>query len=110
MKAFTITSWKINPVNLVCLIMLSIIMVTLLTSNKPSSTHLERDTDGVVREYGKQDDEYYDTHPLTWQDMKEYQLEVTGNHVIMYDYGRVVAVLPLDNHCNLTEAIEDDNK
>lgn len=102
--------WHFNIVNLICLVLLSIITVTVLSSAmskvepsgvKPSSV-----------ESGRQDDEYYDTHPLTWHDMKEYQVDVVdnGNSLVFYDYNRVAFVVHLDRGCNLTKAIDRDNQ
>lgn len=70
-------------------------MITVLTSTKPAV---------------EEGDDAYGTHQLTWRDMKEYQLDVRDNHVIMYDYDRIVAVIDLDKNCNLTNAITRDNE
>lgn len=104
---FKVKAWIFTPQIVVCYAFLLAILICVI-SGKPA-THLERDTDGVVREYSEPDDAY-GTHTLTYRDMKEYQMEVTPHYVIVYDYDRIVGVLPLDNKCNLTKLIEDDNQ
>lgn len=43
--------------------------------------------------------------------MREYQLEILRNgKVAVYDGNRLVDVLPMDNHCNLTNLLLEDNR
>lgn len=105
---FKVTKWHLNPVNLVCLILLSIITVTVLTSSR---VHSDMDTDGVVREYTPPDDAY-GTHTLTYRDMKDYQIVITADqkYFVLYDYDRVVTAIPFNKTCNLSKAVLKDNE
>ena len=123
MKSIKVMGLIFTPQVIICYLMIAIIIFLQFSRPVDTHTHLEVDKDGVVREYSnEQDDEYYnteykgngayDTHRLTWQDMKEYQLSITQDfkYVIMWDYDRMVGVLPLDNNCNLTNLIQLDNE
>lgn len=93
---FKVKAWIFTPQVIICYILLIAIFIAVI-SGKPATPA----TTG---------DDAYDTHTLTYKDMKEYQMEVTPHYVIVYEYNRIVGVLPLDNKCNLTKLIEDDNQ
>lgn len=93
---FKVKAWIFTPQVIICYVLLLAILIVVI-SGKPANVPED--------EIGP-----YNTHTLTYRDMKEYQMEVTPNHVIVYDYDRIVGILPLDNHCNLTKLIEKDNE
>lgn len=89
--------WHLNPINGICIALL--LVVIILVSGKPDTTKPEL----PVKAY---DDEYL---------LRSYQMQLTTGpngreYVVVYDYERVVGVLPLDNKCNLTELIFKDNE
>ncbi len=55
----------------------------------------------------------YEQHEIEILEVKrDYQLQLmdNGHKVALYDGNRLVEVLSLDNHCNLTNAILADNE
>lgn len=108
MVKLKLTSWSLNPINVICLIMLGIIMF-MLSGDKPAEPQPVEEPivkPAVIRIIEK---------PYEEDLMRDYQLKsVKGGdrkqYMIMYDHHKVIGVLPLDNHCNLTNLILEDNQ
>lgn len=90
---FKVKAWVINPITAICTLMVACILVLTIAA-VPAR---EQAGEAQAIEHSRQ--------------MKDYQLLLTddGKYVIMYDGDRLVTALPLDNHCNLTNAILRDS-
>lgn len=89
-----IKAYHFNPINVVCIILLVVILA--FVAAKPAQQEQEQVNNAIDKSAA----------------MKDYQLQIldNGKQVILWDRDRIVSVLPLDNKCNLSEAIWRDNE
>lgn len=97
---FKIKAYHVHPVNVVCITLLVTIILMLLVSGKPVTEPTP---------YEPSVEQFEDSQ---LEQLRDYQLQITpdGKYIVMYDYNRLVGVLPLDNHCNLTNLVMFDNQ
>jgi hypothetical protein len=108
-----LVKWNLNPVNLTCLIMLFITMITVLTSNRPAEAPAiapKATPEAHFHECQYEGLECPIKLAEHTKDMKEYQVEIIEGYAIFFDYGRTAFVVPFDKGCNLTKAVEHDNQ
>ena len=107
--------WHLNPINGICI---ALLVYLAITRGKPDTEPFIAPPGYVLVDSAEQYPHYewvgrkmYDDEYL----LRSYQLQLSvgpnnREYVVMYDYERVVGVLPLDNKCNLTELIFKDNE
>jgi hypothetical protein len=122
MKQFPIKAYHLNPVNMLCLIMLAITMTAVLMSGK-SADKAELPAAPVAKEIPENKPNVLPVNdpfggienPVPWELTKDFQVQIVsyGKHgrcAIVFDRNRIVRVLPLDNQCNLTFLINHDQE
>lgn len=119
MNKFTVTSWRFNPINLICIIMLSTLLVMQLAGKPATTTPTVSHDTTCPYEYGECPNPHcsnYSEETVPKGDYRlprDYQLEILDNQqeqkIIVYDGNRIVGTYPFTWNTMLGKMIMIDN-